>query len=1057
MVVNTLFNQKRMKTLIKKYESQLKVHNPSSDPITDWINRLKEGTLNDEKSNYDNFSTIILNRLLGYDINDYKHELALGHEGRPVEYVLLKDTVKYVVCELKGTKTADLNRRYGRNQSAIEQVTNYATILEETQWAMVSNYDEFRLFSPSSKEKYISFRFEELTDPYILKQFLLVFSKFSLIDNQIPQSLLFETKTIERSFEKDYYKLYSETRLMLIEELMANNNLTKLDAIKYSQLILNRYIFICFAEDLELLPQEISSITLLDPIKEGDLYETTLWERLTRLFRFINEGNEAKKIKQYNGGLFAEDLRKLTVRDFVDDADVFFKDCKKEWKFESEYDNLEIIKQFPNINPIFTNLLVMASFDFESDVDVNIIGHIFENSIGDIEELKNETITRRKSDGIYYTPNYITEYICSNTIIPFLSKSGNAKTITELINEYPDNEIDDLDKKVKDIKILDPACGSGACLNKATDILLEIHQAIHDAKYENDTTLDPFFDTIETRKEILLDNIFGVDINEESVEISKLALFLKVSKPGLKLPNLDKNIKCGNSLIFDEELAGNKSFNWDMEFEDVISNGGFDIVVGNPPYVRQEEIDSSEKTYLKNNFECCTDSTNLYVAFFERGIKLLNENGIFSFICSNKFATVDYGKKLRKFLLNYRILNYNDYAGVKIFADAEVDTCIIVIKKTDPKNNLIYVNEKINLPQKLLTDDLWFFSSVESLLLKDKLFQQGVPLKDIKAIEINNGIKTGYNKAFYITKDEKKELIELDENNENIIKPLLVGKNIKPWRIHFEEQYIIFSRQGIDIDNYPTIKDYLSKFKKYLTPKITGNEEFGRKPGDYKWYEIQDKTAFYENFEKPKLIWSEMNKQISFVYDEDGYYTNNKCFIITSDEIDLAFLNGLFLSDLFKFIFMASSSSLGSTTVELRKSYVKKVPIILSDEYISKISHTVSNILNINKQTNFEIESFLSWLKLNGKIKLSEKLLDYYMMEFEEFYEELENLKYHNLNHKDTHDLLKIEFENNLNIIKPLIREFKELEIILNKQVYELYNLSPEEINLVEENIKNLN
>lgn len=1056
MVVNTLFNQKRMKSLIKKYENQLKVYDPSSDPITDWINRLEEGSLKDEKSNYDNFSTIILNRLLGYDIKDYKHEIALGHEGRPVEYVLLKDTVKYVVCELKGTKTADLNRRYGRNQSAIEQVTNYATILEETQWAMVSNYDEFRLFSPSSKEKYISFRFEELTDPNILKQFLLVFSKFSLIDNQIPQSLLFETKTIERSFEKDYYKLYSETRLMLIEELMLNNNLTRLEAIKYSQLILNRYIFICFAEDLELLPQEISSITLLDPIEDGDLYETTLWERLTRLFRFINEGNDAKNIKKYNGGLFAEDLRNFIVRDFVDDADNFFKDCKKGWKFESEYNNLEIIKKIPNINPIFINLLVMSSFDFESDVDVNIIGHIFENSIGDIEELKNEAITRRRSDGIYYTPNYITEYICSNTIIPFLSKTGDAKTITELINEYPDNEIDELDEKVKNIKILDPACGSGACLNKATDILLEIHQAIHDAKYENDNSLDPFFDTIEIRKEILLDNIFGVDINEESVEISKLALFLKVSKPGLKLPNLDKNIKCGNSLISDEELVGNKSFNWNTEFEDIISKGGFDIVVGNPPYVRQEEIDPDEKTYLKNNFDCCSDSTNLYVAFFERSINLLKENGIFSFICSNKFATVDYGKELRKFLLNYKLLNYNDYAGVKIFADAEVDTCIIVIKKTNPKNNLIHVNETIYLPQKLLTEDLWFFSNVESLLLKDKLFQQGLPLNDIKAIEINNGIKTGYNKAFYITKDERKELIELDENNEDIIKPLLVGKNIKPWRIHFDEQYIIFSRQGIDIDNYPTIKSHLCKFKKYLTPKINGDEKFGRKPGDYEWYEIQDKTAFYENFEKPKLIWSEMNKQISFVYDEEGYYTNNKCFIITSDEIDLKFLNGLFLSDLFKFIFMASSSSLGSNTVELRKSYVKKVPIILSEENMSQISSTVNKILNVNKEINKEIESFLSWLKLNGRIQLSEKLEDYYSLEFEEFYEELEKRKYYNLNLKDTHDSLKNGFEQSLNIIKPLKREFKKLQNILNKQVYELYKLSTDEIRLVEENIKNL-
>nr|WP_054858991.1 DNA methyltransferase [Methanobacterium formicicum] len=161
---------------------------------------------------------------------------------------------------------------------------------------------------------------------------------------------------------------------------------------------------------------------------------------------------------------------------------------------------------------------------------------------------------------------------------------------------------------------MDPACGSGAFLNKASDILLEIHQAIHKEQYKEDKTLMPYFDNIKERRKILLNNIYGVDLNEESVEITKLSLFLKVCRKGLKLPNLDNNIKCGNSLIDDPKYT-DKPFRWEKEYTEICSSGGFDIVIGNPPYVRQEKI-KEIKPYLKKNYKVYTGVADLFVYFF---------------------------------------------------------------------------------------------------------------------------------------------------------------------------------------------------------------------------------------------------------------------------------------------------------------------------------------------------------------------------------------------------------------------------------------------------------
>ena len=1059
MVENKLFNEKLMNEYITKYEKQLNNQISNKKSLQIWIDKLNNNDLEDEVKNYSKFTTYILNDLLGYTPEDYIDQESIGDEKRPVDYVLLQNNKRYVAIELKGTSTPDITKRHNRENSAVEQACLYATEQEETKWAIASNYDEFRLFNPKSRNNYISFKFRELIDENTFKKFLLCFSKLSLIDEDIPQQLLKQSTIFEREFEDEFYQLFSETRLMLIKELESSEEIDHHEAIRLAQLILNRYIFICFAEDLKLLPPLTSTNTIMTPIENANLRKNTIWNRLNELFFFVNEGNLQKGINEFNGGLFAEELDEFKIRDMVDDL-TFFDDCYKKWKFKEQYEKIKPqIENYKDVlNPIYKNLLTISEFDFESQLDVNILGHIFENSIGDIEELKNEDRSRRKKDGVFYTPEYITDYICRNTIIPYLSKSGKVNTVEELISEYnlSTNELEILDEKLRNIKILDPACGSGAFLNKAADVLLEIHEHYHAVRYEgSENKLDQWFDSVNSRRKILINNIYGVDLNPESVEITKLGMFLKVASKGMKLPNLDKNIKCGNSLIDDENIVGDKAFKWEEEFQEVFENGGFDIIVGNPPYVRQELINTAEKEFLSKKYKSCTKSSDLYVGFFERSINNLKENGYFSFICSNKFITVDYGKNLRKFLLNYKITHYNDYSGENIFEDAEVDPCIIIIKKTEDKSNEIYYNNTNKIPQKLFNENVWFFSNINQLLLRDKILKKGELLKNISSITINNGIKTGYNKAFYIDEKEKNHLIELDMNNSNIIKPLLLGKDIEHYNIDFKNKYLIFTRQGIEIDNYPKIKEYLYTYIEDLTPKNNKTDKKGRKSGNYKWYEIQDKTEFYENFEKPKLIWAEMNKEISFCYDDKGYFVNNKCFIITCDDINiLLYLNGLFLSDLFRFIFKTITSSLGKKSIELRKSYINNSPIILSEKKCSEININVSEILNKKQNITQEKNGFKKWIKRTYNIeKLSKKLEKYYELNFEDFLKELKKKKVDTKQRK-TQELLEKEFTKSLNKIITLQNEINKLENNINQLVYELYDLTQEEIQIIEDSFK---
>ena len=1058
MATNNLFNQPLMNKYLRKYKKEISLSHSRKEAVLKWIKKLEKGELKEEVSNYGNFSRIILENILGYDYEENIVENVKEQYGRGLsEFAIEKDNKKFMVIELKGSN-ADLDKPQNRKadkRTPVDQAFDYAKRSGDIDWIFVSNYNEFRLYNWHKKEHlYISFKAEDLQDPETFSKFMLIFSKFSTIEHNLIDKLISKTMFVERDLESEFYKLYSETRLMLIAELEhIHPEVTREESVHNAQLILNRYIFICFAEDLGLLPEEISVKTIESVT---NLRGTEIWHNLNGLFLDVNNGSEFREeeIFAYNGGLFSEDLEYLRIRDIVKDQSIF-NDAYQNWKFE-EYSAIvedKLSHYNDKINPIYKNLMTMSSFNFSSELDVNILGHIFENSIGEIEELKADKKGRRKKEGIFYTPEYITDYICRNTIIPYLSKSGNVNTIKDLLSEYRESEVEELEGKVRKIRIVDPACGSGAFLNKAGDILVEIHQAIRKHKYKDDKSLIPYFDTIKERRKILLDNIYGVDLNEESVEITKLSLFLKVCKTGLKLPNLDNNIKWGNSLIEDPRYT-DRPFSWKSEFKDIFKNGGFDIVIGNPPYIRHHGL-KDLKSYLKQNYNLFKSLADIYVYFFEKGLDILKQSGRLGFISSNKFIKVSYGLLLRKLIAeDITFEKYVDHTYDDIFIDATAYPSIFILKKEKPnKISKILVNNSFEIEQSRLSSDAWGFEKPELLDLRDKLNKKGIKIKDIVELNFYIGIMTGYNDAFFIDKNKRDQLISQDPKNTEIIKPLIRGKDIKPWKLEYHNFYVIVSafKDINELKKYPFIYNHFKEHEKGLLNRGT------YKRGDHEWWVLSNNPSigYLSQFEKPKLIYPAIALKLFTAYDESGFYTNDTSYIITSEDYNLKYLGILLSSKTLNYAFKFLGSPLQGQNYKLGKRFVEQLPIYpATPEQQKPFIEKSDDILKYNRELISEINGFKDWLQRTYQIvKFSQKLDKYYKLSLDDFLTEL-NKKKVDTKQRRTQEILKSEFEASINKINPLLLKIEKTDNEIDQMVYELYGLTVDEIKIIEESLR---
>lgn len=1003
---NTLFNEILLEEYLEKYENKLKLQNLEGDPIQVWIDKLNNNLLADEVSNYPNFEEYILKQLLGYNIEDYLHEVNMG-EGRPVEFVLKKDEKLFVVIELKGTDTESLEKRYGKRQSPVEQACNYANVKEETKWAIVSNYEEFRLINPSSRENYISFNFRDLSDEKILKTFLLIFSKFSLIDEDIPTQLLENTIIKEKDFENEFYELYSETRLMLIKELEeSEDNFSKEEAIHYAQLILNRYIFICFIEDFHLIPPQTSTDTIKTPIDNNNLFDFTIWDRLNELFRFVDKGNSRKGIPQFNGGLFSENLANLKIRDEVENSNEFFKDCYKEWQFEEKYEEIKgLLGDYENtINPIYKNLLIISEFNFSTERDVNILGHIFEKSIGAIENLKKNRRDIRRSEGLYYIPPNITDFICNNAIYSYLSKTGYCNSIENLLEEY-ENELENLYEKLINIKIVDPACGSGSFLNKCADILLELHKVLYEMKNTEPSTP---IDLTEKRIEILSNNIYGVDKNKESVELTKLSMFLKVAKRDLQLPNLDNNIKCGNSIIDNPDIVGDEAFNWKEEFHDVFECGGFDIVLSAPPH--GAKIPKNQREYLNNLINKGGETS---ISFTKISMdNLLNDDGFLGFIIPKAFLYSSKFEVIRNEILNNLHILIDLQKTIK---EVKHEQAIMILTKTEFNdfyysgkldNELIEIKEKI--PKSACSNFNIFLNNVsqEELELGYKIQEFNKYINDIAT---NSRGQNGLQQK--LTKNGELEVIG--------------GKEIQRFGVvaikgFIDKNEISSSNKAFIKNNSVLVQNILSHVPKADTIKITAcipNKK------DFILTDTINQIVFDEDY-NPKFFWRLFNSKLI------NWYT-------------------------FRFIYARAIRDMHFDNV-----VTEKIPLphgfSLENELVIATTNKCEELYSLQNEVRRNKYSFFKVLRANfDGIRINRKLFNFENLKFKEFEKELirqgkelsVNFKIPLKNSEEWIDF----FDEHKRVCNEINSKINENINELDSLIYELYGLeNKDEIDMIE-------
>ena len=950
--------------------------------------------------------------------------------------IIINDSVKGII-ELKGTNTTDLSK--------IEsQAFGYKNNQEGCKYVITSNFEKLRFYIDNAIE-HLEFNLFTLTrDEFNILYLCLGYENVAA---DIPEKIKKESVSQEDTITKKLYKDYSIFKRELFQSLVAQNpEFDQLELFKKSQKLLDRLLFLFFGEDRGLLPPNSVRLILQqwDKLKDLDEY-VPLYDRFKKYFGYLNTGFSGKQfdVFAYNGGLFKPDeiLDQIKIDDTL----------------------------------LYTHTQKLSEYDFDSEVDVNILGHIFENSLNEIDEIKaqlegqeiDKSKTKRKKDGVFYTPKYITKYIVENTVGKLCAEKKQELGIveedyfTDKKRQQKTKEL--LLRKLKDYRewllemtIIDPACGSGAFLNEALNFLITEHKYIDELETK---LLGGGFVFPNIENSILENNLFGVDLNEESVEIAKLSLWLRTAQPNRKLNDLSNNIKCGNSLIDDPEIAGDKAFNWEKEFPQVFAKGGFDVVIGNPPYVQIQSMGHFSEDLKKQGYETFEKTGDLYCLFYELGNEILKQNGILGFITSNKWLRANYGKSLRNYLLdNTQPIELIDL-GSGIFESATVDSNILIFVKT--KNNKkpiigldiskektfidfnIFEYKKVEIyPQ---NDEVWSISNINEQTLKNKFDSKGKLIKDWN-VQINRGILTGLTEAYIIDENTKKKFLNENTKNNEIIVPILRGRDVSRYKIEFQNQYLLNVHNGygdnpmINIDEYPEIKKHLSDFE----PQLSKRYDKGNTP-----YNLRN-CAYIDSFLEPKIIWKEMSSETPFSIDKQGYFTNDTITFLTGKNLE--YLLALLNSKLCLYIYSKyySGGGLGSTGIRFKKEFLSNLPLIeISLEKQQPFIEKANQMLSLNKELQELSDKFQRTLKRKFSLEdLSKKLQEWYNLSFSDFIKELgkQKIKLSLAEESEWEDYFITEQQKAQSIKNTITQTDKEID----QMVYELYGLTKEEIEIVE-------
>ena len=477
-------------------------------------------------------------------------------------------------------------------------------------------------------------------------------------------------------------------------------------------------------------------------------------------------------------------------------------------------------------------------------------------------------------------------------------------------------------------------------------------------------------DPVKTRLEKLSNELYhrftGTFLFEPETPYGKSEKELE-KKRKLEKDKLEKEIEKLTTYI--AEIKDNKiyenAFEWRFEFPDVLNDNGdfvgFDVVIGNPPYIRHEEI-THLKNQLEKDFVVFNSSADILTYFFELGNNILRPMGTLSFIVSNKFFRVSYGEKLRSYLMKNTSLNQIiEFDKVNLFDEATVKTAIIDFTKEIPSNTFTYV-DILQLPKEMectinllgkkveqtaLNGTPWIFQSDALSKISDKISEHGTPLSEWD-LKINFGIKTGINEAFLIDEETKKRIILEDDNAEKIIKPLFRGREINKFYSKSSNSFIIgtFPALKLDITNFPSIENHFLKVGK---GKLEQSGQVGsRKKSSNKWFETQDTIAFWKELSLPKLIWKRIGSKLRFTYDDSGTYTLDSTCIATGNH--LKYLVGVLNSKLIENELnrYAPKTGTGDLIISVQALSPLKIPVPTEEQEI-KMNVLVDQILTLKQ------------------------------------------------------------------------------------------------------------
>ncbi|MFA6171025.1 MAG: N-6 DNA methylase [Patescibacteria group bacterium] len=893
---------------------------------------------------------------LGWNVHD-KMEVTAEEQisGDRVDYgFYLNGRIKFYLEAKK--LSADLNR-----EDFAKQAIRYSWNKGAT-WAVLTDFEGLIVFNALSPEKtlagkkYLSFTHEEY-----LARFdeLWRLSKEAFSEDILDKEAEKVGKKLQKvSVTETLSKDLNDCRIILTEAFSQWNDKVDPHLIDEGvQKLLNRLIFIRSAEDRKIEPP-----TLMPLIHE------------------YRSSGKAGEISPYLAM-----VKKFRELDVIYNSNLFDEHPFEKWE------------EFSGATEKVIDILHGKKNYFEYDFSVipaDVLGNVYENYLGHQlkkskkEEAAGKNLKKRKEQGIYYTPKFIVDYIVQNALGPVLDKCKS---------------INDLQK----IKILDPACGSGSFLVAAMNFLIK--------KYEEFGSKSNGLLKIQ----ILQNNIYGVDLDQQAVELARLNLLLNTFDSQTKLPNLGGNIKNGNSLISgpDEELIkyfgknyrDKLPFNWQEQFPEVFKQGGFDCVIGNPPYIKEDANKEAFKGL--HNSPYYQGKMDIWTMFGCVSIDLLKPNGFLSFIAPNSWIS-NYGASIfrDKILNEGELRTFIDFGDYKVFKQAGIQTMVFVFEKNKPQEKylveylritdkdiseeklvaeMFFGKNKIEIePQKLIGKNITF-STVELDQILNKIIQKAnyyfanddltqgiVPNPDIINARNIKKIPDNYVKQFNININDgvfviPKNYLNISEPEKKYIKPLFDTGQIGRYKFDKNnDKELIYIPKNEKVSENSTLLQHLNKYRPIM------EERRKNLSGSIKYYNLHwPRNLKY--FEKgPKIISVRKCKVPTFSYTEDDCYVMLTFNIIKTDKVNLKYLVGLLNSKLICF-WLKQKGKLQGDMFQIDTEPLQQIPICIGNEkQQEQIAIWVDKMLELNKKLSELTENSDDWRKLKDEIARTDKKID---------------------------------------------------------------------------------